>query len=100
MHRTALIFWTVIVLSIASAGLLRSDHALRYPVLLLAVVLNAWSIAKSERDAFVCSRQLRRAYEPARHFTPGQVLVVLVSTKVLFGLGTYVLLTWRPRRRT
>ena len=41
---------------------------------------------------FVKSRQIRRAYEPPRHFNGFQVLIVLLLVMAEFALGAYVLM--------
>ena len=36
----------------------------------------AWALWRSDRKGFIRSRQMRRAHEPQRHFSPGMVFVL------------------------
>lgn len=91
-YRTSFVFWTATLFSLLSVALvLALDDSLAF-LLLLSILYNLWSVVKSERSGFIKTRQIRRAYEPARHFNVAQVMTVLLLAMAQFGLGAYVLL--------
>ncbi len=92
-HVTQFVFWTTVFFSIATlVGLLARKDVLLIPMM-ISVVFNIWAVAKSERDGFVKTTQMRRAYEPARHFNIAQVFAILIFVMIQVSLGLYVLLT-------
>jgi ABC-type transport system involved in multi-copper enzyme maturation permease subunit len=67
-HLAQVVFWSAIVLSVASMA---SLSILEEPYLWIGVVLvavsiafNLWSVYRSDNSGFVQSREFRRAYEP------------------------------------
>lgn len=99
-HLTQVVFWSAMLLSCASLGLvvvLNEPYVwLSLLVLLVSVAFNLWSVRRSENSGFVQSREYRRAYEPARRFNMAQVFVVFAVVMVQCGLGAYALLTRTP----
>ena len=92
-YQTALVFWGAVVLSFFSLGLLFAVDALSLALLVPSILLNVWSIRKNDQSGFVQSKELRRAYEPARHFSGMQVFVLTGLVMCQVGAGTYALLT-------
>lgn len=91
-YKTALIFWIAVLFSVVSLGLIYVEELLAAACILLSVLFNVWSLWKSDREGFVKSKELRRAYEPARRFGVVQTLVLLGFVMGQIGAGTYVLL--------
>lgn len=91
-YRTALVFWGALVFSFLSLGLLFALDSLSLALLIPSILLNIWSIRKNDRSGFVKSKELRRAYEPARHFNGMQVFVLTGLVMCQIGVGTYALL--------
>lgn len=60
--------------------------------LLASIAFNVWALTVSERQGFVRSNQIRRAYEPQRHFNSAQVIAVVLYIMLQIALGAYVLL--------
>lgn len=86
-HRTQVFFWSAVALSLVSIALV-IVLPLGFLLLLLAsVVFNIGCLVKSEQTGFVKTSQMRRAYEPARHFNTAQVFVLfgLIIVQVVFG---------------
>ena len=92
-YRTPFVFWTATLFSLLSIALVLAVGPSLLFLLLLSALFNLWSVVQSERGGFVKTRQLRRAYEPARHFNVAQVFTVLLLVMAEFGVVTYVLLT-------
>ena len=92
-HFTQVVFWTAVLLSLLSVALVFAADEAFLVLLGVSALFNIWSLFKSERDGFVKSNQIRRAHEPARHFNPAQVAVVVVLVMAQVGLGAYALLT-------
>lgn len=90
---TSVVFGTCTVTSLLSIGLVLAFGHWSFAVLVLSVGYNIWALIISERHGFVRSSQLRRAYEPERHFNAAQVLTVVVYVMAQFGVGAYALLT-------
>ena len=92
-YRTPFVFWTATCFSLASIVLVWGASESLFFLLPLSILYNLWSVIQSERKGFIKTRQIRRAYEPARHFNGFQVLVVLLLVMAEFALGAYVLMT-------
>ena len=92
-YRTPFVFWTATFFSLASMALVLGIGESLFFLLPLSILYDLWSVVQSERKGFVKTRQIRRAYEPARHFNGFQVLIVLLLAMVEFALGAYVLMT-------
>ncbi len=60
--------------------------------LLASIGFNIWALIVSERQGFVRSNQIRRAYEPQRHFNAAQVFTVVLCIMAQLGIGIYVVL--------
>ncbi|WP_456426831.1 hypothetical protein [Rhodocaloribacter sp.] len=88
---THIIFWCVVLCSTLSILVVLSFQ--QYTFLLgLSLVMNVWSIIQSERNGFVKAKEMRRAFEPPRHFSGFQILVVVLLILVEVGIGVIVLL--------
>ncbi len=51
-----------------------------------------WALRRSDGRGFVKSSQIRRAFEPARHFNGAQVFALFVTLVVQAGAAAFVLL--------
>lgn len=89
---THVVFWAALLLALSSTALSVLEPAYS-PLLVLSVLFNVWALYQSERKGFVRAREMRRAYEPPRHFNRFQVLLitVLIMGQSVFGL--FVLFT-------
>ena len=76
-HLTQVVFWSALLLSIVSVALAYLKGELFLVLLALSLGFNVWSVLKSEREGFVRSTELRRTYEPARHFNAAQMVIVV-----------------------
>ncbi|NND71005.1 MAG: hypothetical protein HKN43_05450 [Rhodothermales bacterium] len=92
-HKTIIIFAAVIVLSLASVTLILVSGKDWLPIIGVSIVLAVFSIYKSEKDGFIRSKEIRRSYEPPRHFNSGQVLTIIVLIMAQIGVAAYALLT-------
>jgi hypothetical protein len=91
-HKTTVIFWIAVFLSLGSLALLTTTDTWALIVLALSLAFNLWSVIKNDREGFIQSRQMRRAHEPARHFNAPQVLVIFLLMMGQIGLGAYHLI--------
>ncbi len=90
-NMTHIIFWCVVLCSTLSILVVLVFQ--QYTFLLgLSLVMNVWSIIQSERNGFVKAKEMRRAFEPPRHFSGFQILVVVLLILVEVGVGVIVLL--------
>ena len=93
-HVTLLVFSAALVFSMSSLLLLfTTDEAIALTATVFSVLFSLWSIWHSEERGFVQSRQMRRAFEPARHFNGAQVLSLVVLIMAQIGLASYFLIT-------
>jgi len=92
-HKTLIIFTTVTILSIASVALTLAFGTPWFPLIIFSVLAGAFSIYKSEKEGFVRSKEIRRSYEPPRHYNSAQVLTVVVLIMAQIGVFAYALLT-------
>ncbi len=92
-HKTLVIFGSVIVLALASTGLTLFYGKVWIPLVLFSVACGVASIYKSEKEGFVKSKEIRRSYEPPRHFNSAQTLTVVVLIMAQVGVCAYALLT-------
>lgn len=69
--------------------------AFGWPWLVLTLgsfVFTIWALRRSDGKGFVKSTQIRRAFEPARHFNGAQVFVLFGTLIVQAAAAAYVLL--------
>lgn len=92
-HVTQVIFWCTLVLTLVSIGLTAALQDSVFLLLVLSAVLNLAVLYRNERGGFVRSKELRRAYEPARHLNVAQLVVLFLGVLAQFTLGAYVLIT-------
>ena len=93
-HVTLLVFSAALIFSLSSLLLLFvTDEATALGAIVFSVLFSVWSIWQSEQRGFVQSRQMRRAFEPARHFNGAQVLSLVVLMMAQIGLASYFLIT-------
>ncbi len=65
------------------------------PLLVLTLasfLFTIWALRRSDGRGFVKSTQIRRAFEPARHFNGAQVFALFVTLILQAGVAAYVLL--------
>lgn len=95
-HLTQVVFWSAVLLSVASlvlVSVLSEPYAwVGLAFLAASILFNLWSVRRSEHSGFVKSREFRRAYEPARRFNMVQVFIVFALVMLQCGLGAYALL--------
>ena len=75
--------------SVAACYLLRPFGVL---AVLLSVAYSLWTIRTSDTKGFVRTGQMRRAFEPERHFNGLQTLVLMVLLMVQIFVGVYTTL--------
>lgn len=92
-YATQIVFWAAVVLSVGSVALTYAGGEVFLAVIGLSVAFNVWSMLKSDREGFVKSSQIRRAYEPARHFNEAQTLVVMGLVMMQVGASAYAIMT-------
>jgi hypothetical protein len=92
-HITQTVFWSSIVLTLVSIGLAYMSGKVFLILLGLSIVYNLWALHKSDNEGFVKTNQLRRAYEPLRHFNGVQVLTVLSSLMAQLSFIAYMIVT-------
>lgn len=92
-HVTRFVFWGSLALTLASVGLTLAFGDAVLPVLVLSVAANLVALYRNERGGFVRSRELRRAYEPARHFNAAEVVTLFLAVLAQFTIGAYVLIS-------
>lgn len=90
---TAVVFTTCTVVTVLTIVLVLLFGSRMLFLAALSIGLNAWSLVTSERQGFVRSNQLRRAFEPARHFNAAQVLAVVIYIMALVGVVVFALLS-------
>ena len=89
-HLTAIVFGLTLSFSMVTIVLLLLNKAPLYLVLLLvSIAFNSWSLYRSERSGFVRLKEMRRAFEPPRHFNTMQIFTVILCMMAQFGLGLY-----------
>lgn len=91
-HRTHLIFASALVFSLLGLGLPVVVSPWLLPVTLGSIGFNIGTVVISDRHGFVRSKEMRRAHEPARHFSSTQVFVLIALAMVQLLLGLYLLL--------
>lgn len=92
-HVTQVVFWGSLALSLVSLGL---TVLLGDDVIVLLTVSTAANLAvlyRNEQGGFVRSRELRRAYEPARHLNAAQLITIFFAVVAQCMLGAYVLIS-------
>lgn len=92
-HKTALVFWTAVLLSLLSIALVFLFNPWFLILLGASIGFNFWCVIKSDGEGFVKSKHLRRAYEPARRFNAVQMIIILALIIGQISIGTYALLT-------
>lgn len=90
---TSVVFATCSLASLLSIVLVLLLGNLLLVLLALSVGYNVWALVVSERHGFVKTNQIRRAFEPERHFNAAQVFVIVVLIMVQVGTAAYALLT-------
>jgi hypothetical protein len=90
---TLLVFICCILLSLASLAVLLAAGTVGLVVVAASVLANLGAILISERKGFSKTTQLRRAFEPSRHFNSAQVGAIVLLVMVQVTLGLYVLLS-------
>lgn len=90
---TSVVFGVCTVATLVSIGLVLALDSWVFVVLTAAIGFNVWALIVSERHGFVRSTQLRRAFEPERHFNAAQVLAVVAYLMAQVVAGAYALLS-------
>ena len=57
-----------------------------------SLLFNVWALIVSERRGFVRSNQIRRAFEPNRHFNAAQVFIVSALIMIQLAGAAFILL--------
>lgn len=92
-HLTQVVFWAAFLLTLASTSLTMAYRDDVLLLLLLSAVANLVALYRNERGGFVRSKELRRAYEPPRHFNTVQLAALFLGVLAQFTLGAYVLIS-------
>lgn len=92
-HKTLVIFISVVILALGSSAVTLLFGKSWIPLVLVSVLLGIGAIYKSEKEGFVKSKEIRRSYEPPRHFNSAQTLTVVTLIMVQIGVCAYALLT-------
>jgi hypothetical protein len=92
-HITLAVYLLAVAFSLVSIAILFSGYDRAILIAAISAVANVAAVAQSERGGFVKSNQMRRAYEPPRHFSGLQELSLLAFVMVQVSAGVYVLLT-------
>jgi len=90
-NMTHIIFWCVVICSMVSILVVLTFQQYIY-LIGLSLIMNVWSIIQSERNGFVKAKEMRRAFEPPRHFSGFQILIVVLLILAEIGVGVVVLL--------
>lgn len=92
-HKTLAIFTSVVLLALGSSAITLIFGKVWIPLVLASVLLGIGVVYKSEKEGFVKSKEIRRSYEPPRHFNSAQTLTVVLLIMVQIGVCAYALLT-------
>ena len=92
-HLTQYVFAFTLILSLVSAGLIILNLGATSYIILLTVSLlvNGASIYRSEHKGFSSSKRMRRAFEPARNFNLGQIIILYFVIMGQCGLAIYMI---------
>lgn len=91
-HRTTIVFTTCVVLSLLSLGLAFVWGPWFIILIGVSVLFNVWALVVSERHGFVKTNQIRRAFEPNRHFNAAQVFIVSATIMIQLLGSAFILL--------
>lgn len=91
-HRTQVVFWTALALSAISLAAAVLVDPWLFLLVGASLGYNLWAVVKSDREGFIRSKQLRRAHEPARHFSEMQTFLVLALIMAQVGAAVYFFL--------
>ena len=75
-HMTYIVFGGVLVFSVLSVWLSLYLSLIGLTIVGLSILCNVAALVRSERQGFVRAQEMRRAYEPARHFNALQTLLI------------------------
>lgn len=93
-HLTLIVFCTALAGAVLSLSLpFLAGEIAGIVVTACSVAYSIWAIWTSEHGGFVRTRQMRRAFEPQRHFNGVQVLLLLLLIMIQLGLTSYLLIT-------
>lgn len=76
-HVTLVHFVLAVAAGLASVALAVVLGAPGLLLVLASAVYTVWAVRKSDHKGFVKSAQMRRAFEPERHFGAAQVVVLM-----------------------
>lgn len=94
LARNVTLFYFVLAISLALLSI-ALPVLFGAPLLVLTLasfLFTIWTLRRSDGRGFVKSTQIRRAFEPARHFNGGQVFVLFTTLILQAGVAAYVLL--------
>lgn len=91
-NRTQAIFTVTFLLAVASLTFPFLVGPLGVLGIVGSMVLSIWAIHKSDTSGFVRTSQIRRAFESARHFNLGQVILLFGLLLVQILIGAYALI--------
>lgn len=89
---THLYFATALGLALLSTALPFLLGPLALVLTLASFLFTIWALRRSDGRGFVKSTQIRRAFEPARHFNGVQTFVLFLTLIVQAGTAAFVLL--------
>ena len=92
-HLAGIVFYAAVLAALLGIGLsFVLGETAGFGLLLGSVAFSLWAVWKTEHGGFVRTHQMRRAFEPERHFNGVQVILVLLLVMAQIGVGLYHLL--------
>jgi hypothetical protein len=92
-NRTQLIFTAAFLLALLSLALPFAIGTVGVAIILASMAFSIWAIHKSDTTGFIKTSQIRRAFESARHFNMGQVILLFGLLLLQVLIGAYALVT-------
>lgn len=93
-HVTVFVFLVALVIALASlASFYVVPENMAFGIVGFSILFSLGTILVSERGGFVRTRQMRRAYEPARHYNGFQVLALIILIMLQIGIVAHFFIT-------
>jgi hypothetical protein len=92
-HRTQFVFAGCVVFSLFALALLFLTGTPGVILVVASIIASVAAIIISERSGFARTSQLRRAFEPSRHFNSAQVGVLVLLAMAQLTALLYVLIS-------
>ncbi len=92
-NRTQAIFTATFLLAVISLALPFVLGAWGVVGVIVSMAFSIWAIHKSDTSGFIRTSQIRRAFESARHFNIGQVILLFGLLLVQVLISAYALVS-------